>query len=545
MKTLHLDKEFDKMFELLYSKKNFAFLRFADGERAIMLQDNVESQEGWVVPHNENFAKDLFQALSLEDNNVFYAISCPCCDFPAAYWYQQHIKNKNLTFANLWINKNHRRFRQYFDKLRRETVVVANFRAKDKQIGNLNILQYYEISDDCEGFYKNELKGLLKQIKEDLSIGKLQGKKNLLFVVSAGPLSEIIIYDLFRFDKEQTYVDFGSSVDCYYKDYSKDKAHKRPYMIAGNEYAERNCYLEIYESNEMDISVVLNLYKRPYALPLQLEAIKNQSLKPKEILLYQDGVFEGIKIPKECKAQFDNIEISQVNKGVWERFRFAKKAKSPFVCVFDDDTIPSRDYLANCFYQMKQQEGLYGAIGIVLQNPQNYPNSDFIRLGWANPNESRVEVDFVGHSWFFKKEWLDDLFAGTKSLQDFKTAGEDMGFSLALQRKGIKTFVPPQPYKKPHLWGNNPQYAKKYGDDNVALFNTNESRTKYNNAIKEAINLGFKTLKERNLATYKQTLRIYHKACVKQNGFIKWYMKCLEKFVKRKIRNFLKIVKNH
>lgn len=286
-------------------------------------------------------------------------------------------------------------------------------------------------------------------------------------------------------------------------------------------------------AKDAEVSVVLNLYKRPYALPLQLEAIKKQSLKPKEILLYQDGIFEGIEIPKECKTQFDNIEISQVNKGVWERFRFAKKTKSPFVCVFDDDIIPGRDYLANCFYQMKQQEGLYGAIGIVLQKPQNYPNSGFIRLGWANPNESRVEVDFVGHSWFFKKEWLDDLFAGTESLQDFKIAGEDIGFSLALQRKGIKTFVPPQPYKKPHLCGNNPQQRAYFVDDKVALFNTAGIKSKYNDAMNEAIKLGFKILKDRNLEVYKNTLSIYNKSYIKQRGFLKYLEKVIRHRVKR------------
>lgn len=286
-------------------------------------------------------------------------------------------------------------------------------------------------------------------------------------------------------------------------------------------------------AKDAEVSVVLNLYKRPYALPLQLEAIKSQSLKPKEILLYQDGVFEGIEIPKECKEHFDKIEISQVNKGVWERFRFAKKAKSPFVCVFDDDMIPSRDYLANCFYQMKQQEGLYGAIGIVLQKPQNYPNSGFIRLGWASPNELRVEVDFVGHSWFFKKEWLDDLFTGTQSLQDFKIAGEDMGFSLVLQRKGIKTFVPPQPYKKPHLWGNNPQQEAYFVDDKVALFNTAGIKSKYNDVMNETIKLGFKILKDRNLEVYKNTLSIYNKSYIKQRGFLKYLENIIRHRVKR------------
>lgn len=194
---------------------------------------------------------------------------------------------------------------------------------------------------------------------------------------------------------------------------------------------------------QSNISVVLNLYKRPQILEEQLRAIQNQSLKPKEILLYQDGVFEGIEIPKHIKNDFDFIEISKDNKGVWARFDFARRiAKFDLVCIFDDDTIPEVDYLANCFLQMQEEEGLYGTNGVVLSDPHKYPFDKFFNIGWVNPNETRTQVDFVGHSWFFKKEWLDDLLS-IKELQKFKIAGEDIAFSLALQRKNIKTFTPP------------------------------------------------------------------------------------------------------
>ena len=95
---------------------------------------------------------------------------------------------------------------------------------------------------------------------------------------------------------------------------------------------------------------------------------------------------------------------------------------------------------------MINKEGLYGTIGILTNNIAAYPLSGFFKAGWDNPLDGTVEVDLVGHSWFFKREWLDDLFSVPKEIQKFKIAGEDMSFSYALlKNRGIKTFVPPHP----------------------------------------------------------------------------------------------------
>ena len=546
MKTIHLENEFDKFFAMLKRGENFALLRYGDGERGIMTGQSFTAQEGWRVGADTEFAHALAATLQLRDERVFYGISCPCCDFVAAYWYQQHILNSNLTFANLWVNKNYRRFRASFDELKRDAVLIANYRARGAKIGNLNILKHYEIGDNCAEFYKNDLHALLAQIKQDLTSGALKGRKNLLFAISAGPLAEIIISELFSFDKAQCYVDFGSALDEYYKDFSRLKSHRRPYTIAGNEYAERNCYLELYDSGELDISVVLNLYKRPYALPLQLRALRAQSLQPREILLYQDGVFEGICVPKECEGEFDKIQISHENKGVWARFDFARGANSNLVCVFDDDTVPGRDFLANCFYQMRRQSGLYGSIGVVLEDAPHYPaGSAFFRLGWAHPTNECAEVDFVGHSWFFKKEWLGALFDERyAAMRRFKTAGEDMCFSLALQRLGVKSFVPPHPFGNKHLWGADAGHSFEFGDDKAALSVDDGANERMNAAMRELLRLGFVPLKERDLGAFKRAKWLNNKALSKQNGgVVRWKLKQLERFLRHKIKRFLGVKK--
>ena len=67
---------------------------------------------------------------------------------------------------------------------------------KDKKIGNLNILKHYEVSDDCISFWENDTGGgyeLIEQIKKDFG-----NQNDILYVVSAGPMSEVIISKLYK-----------------------------------------------------------------------------------------------------------------------------------------------------------------------------------------------------------------------------------------------------------------------------------------------------------------------------------------------------------
>ncbi|RDU61230.1 glycosyltransferase family 2 protein [Helicobacter sp. MIT 14-3879] len=301
---------------------------------------------------------------------------------------------------------------------------------------------------------------------------------------------------------------------------------------------------------QQDVSVILNLYKRPYALIKQLRAIEAQSLRPKEILLYQDGVFEGICIPDEIKDSFDEIEISESNKGVWARFDFARrKAQSPLICVFDDDTIPGVDFLANCFSEMQKQEGLYGGNGVVFCYPEYYPRAESsFNIGHYVPNERTMQVDFVGHAWFFKKEWLEDLFTNTQVLQDYKIAGEDIAFSLALQRKGIKTFVPPHPLGQENLWSS--VFADTYGtEENIALHRDSKNFPRKRKMVRDALKLGFEPL----VCKDKQAFLTNYHSYIKKgklsklrffiDSWIKPCVKPMEKKIRVAIKKFLGIKK--
>lgn len=268
-----------------------------------------------------------------------------------------------------------------------------------------------------------------------------------------------------------------------------------------------------YETKSADISVILTLYKRPENLKQQLEAIENQTLKPKEILLYQDGTGDTVKIPEEIKDRFNLIEISPENKGVWERFRFGmNNAKCEYVCVFDDDTIPGRRWLENCMTQMSKQEGLYVTIGIVFENPELCPleSNSYFRVGWDGQLDYTAEVDYGGHSWFLKREWLKELFKAPAEIQEYKRAGEDMSLSYQLSKIGVKTFVPPHPRNNKELYGSIPEISSPLGDTKVAISYNGQSAQNMNSALKILLNEGWLTLKERNpkyVAKIKKSLR--------------------------------------
>jgi hypothetical protein len=489
LKRIHLSDEFNKFIEKIQNGENFALMRNADGELAIMEGRSVSAQEGnWVSPNYvSNLGKAIFESLQLKADNVYYAISCPCCDKRAYYWYMSRVADRNnVTFANIWINANYNRFKEEFPKIKRDAVLIANFRAESHKIGNLNILKHYKISDDCISFWDKEAPNMLNEIKKEYG-----DKNDILYVVSAGPMSAPIIADLYENNPNNCYVDFGSSIDIYYRE-----GVTRPYMKKGNVYAERNCWMYNPREVSFDVTAVCTLYKRPESLVKQIEALERQSLKPKELLLFQDGIADYYKIEMldSLKQKFSKIRIADHNMGVWERFNLAREADSQYVCVFDDDTIPGDRWLENCHDNMMNQKGIYGTNGIVMTDEKTYPLGGYFMVGWKGPVKERTEVDFVGHSWFMERQCLEYMFDGTEKFQKIKYAAEDMCLSVKAKEKGIRTFVPPHPNTDKTLWGSTPIFGDRFGNAVEALsFNMNNLK-KMQKAIAGFVKEGWKPL---------------------------------------------------
>lgn len=245
--------------------------------------------------------------------------------------------------------------------------------------------------------------------------------------------------------------------------------------------------------NNGEITVILNGYKRHENLSRIYDAVSNQTVKPREIMLWYNDFYGNqgnSEIAKKCISALTNH-----NFGVWARFAYALNAKTEYVCIFDDDTIPGRRWFENCLETMKTHEGLLGTIGLIFGS---YNYWDHKRYGWANPNKDVIQVDIVGHCWFFKREWLSAFWRDLRP-DGFEFVGEDMHFSYTLQKYlGLHTYVPPHPPEDPSLWGSLEGY--KLGVDSVAIsiINKDDANNKFNAYLKFLLSKGWKLISSKN-----------------------------------------------
>lgn len=213
-----------------------------------------------------------------------------------------------------------------------------------------------------------------------------------------------------------------------------------------------------------DITVILNGFKRGKNLSRQIDAIKKQTVAVDNIFLWYNNPGNVLKynfgVIKQTKSA-----VSNYNWGVWARFYFALNAKTKYVCVFDDDTIPGKKWLENCLETSKKYRGLLGTIGLIHESTTDY--FKHTRYGWDNCNEEVKHVDIVGHSWFFEREFLA-AFCSEQRLLNTDICGEDIHFSYSLQKyMGLNTYVPPHPKDDQELWGS--LYGRKLGIDRHAI----------------------------------------------------------------------------
>lgn len=154
--------------------------------------------------------------------------------------------------------------------------------------------------------------------------------------------------------------------------------------------------------------------------------------------------------------------------------------------------------------------GVYGTNGIVLRDVEGYPaQQKYFNVGWHTSNAETFEVDFVGHSWFFKREYLDWMLAKPYK-NHYKYVSEDMSLSYACIEHGVKTYVPLHPKEIISLWGSIPKYGWKYGTDKSAALslNSNNSATMMN-ALHKMHNDGWKILLEREPEYFAELEKIF------------------------------------
>lgn len=215
-----------------------------------------------------------------------------------------------------------------------------------------------------------------------------------------------------------------------------------------------------------DITVILNRWRRPQYLEEQVKAIESQSVKPKQIWLWDNGHPDSVNTPIKIdptgkETLLTTCVLSTHNFKYHGRFALGLLASTEWVAFFDDDTIPGINWFKNCIDSYNLHPGIYGGVGIVLGSTSYM---DHYRVGWPTPYSGVSEADLIGHAWFMKRKDLSYLWYETPiSLEN----GEDIQLSyLAQKYGGLRTYCPPHPLDDKTKWSSLKPY--EYGVDAVA-----------------------------------------------------------------------------
>lgn len=238
------------------------------------------------------------------------------------------------------------------------------------------------------------------------------------------------------------------------------------------------------------ISVILNVYKRPYTLESQIQSILDTKLVlPEDIHIWYNKV-DGIEhtLPKNSEIK---TYKSNWNTKFFGRFTIPLMCRTPYIAIFDDDVICGKDWLRNCMNCINEKNGILGGSGIQVHQKSYRPNTV---VGWNGKHyDSKTYVDLVGHAWFFKQEtakamWMEEPPSWNN--------GEDMFFSYAAQKYlGLPTYVPPHPKNNVEMWSNVPNRDNSWGFDKNAHSLTQANHiTLRNKIISQLIDKDWKTV---------------------------------------------------
>ena len=228
--------------------EDFALARYWDWEHML-----IEGKEVW--PWTQASVQDkrqspqeltllwlsLSRTMDICSSKYFYAIPC-CCNPQWELWYREHIKSDNITYANVFINGNYPTWERFIKTLKRDVIVIANHEGKDKRYP-FPVKKFIPMSDDCVNYYKQNCGRMLKSFRI-----LAKESTNQLFFISAWPMANVIVYEMFKANPHNTYIDVGSALDLW----TKWRATRGFHLSTPNPndmYARRECYFTCIKSN--------------------------------------------------------------------------------------------------------------------------------------------------------------------------------------------------------------------------------------------------------------------------------------------------------
>lgn len=223
---------FEKLLKNISNKDNFAFTRFSDGElfilqnKTVVLADNhyvtgdirganrytKEEHKEFYPEQHQFYQQKLVETFKHNQQNYYKGI----CTSTDGHVGKQNFDwmidfhggdHPNLTFANLLINANYSRFVEEMVPLfmDREIIYVVNEMADTSKLP-FNISKKFEIGSNCmiENYDTSE------KVKDYIEANNI---KDAIVLCSAASLSNFVIYECFKENPNNTFLDIGSCLN--------------------------------------------------------------------------------------------------------------------------------------------------------------------------------------------------------------------------------------------------------------------------------------------------------------------------------------------
>lgn len=236
-------QDFLDAWDRIESNKPFAHSRYADGEICLMRGSPIgpgsqaTDVDRWTAPDKmTKLGEDLKIALNHTDEEYYYAISCDTSSTLDKQFLLDNIQQdrKFITFANLWINGNYDDFFEKINSLDKSVIIFGNKNGETAKYP-FEVEQYLSFGDNCvdtwEQFHQ-DIKDLLTN-----SFSECEGKT---FLISVGPMSEVLIDHLWKINPKNQYIDMGSALDEFV--HGRKTRH---YMISESFYNKQICEMEV------------------------------------------------------------------------------------------------------------------------------------------------------------------------------------------------------------------------------------------------------------------------------------------------------------
>ena len=225
----YFNEEIQILFDRLKSKKYFSFSKYADGEWFMMRNIPINNNEFNYTTEDEFYKDKLIESFKYKHNDYYVGVSCPCCQGNEHKNMVEFSEqdDKNLTFANIFVNANYQFFLNNFIKEfdNWNIHLVAN---KNSKIENLpfKIEEFYPVENTA---WKNNY-NLIDEIK-------IKNVEKKLFLFACGPFGNMLSHQLWERNKNNTYLDIGSTLNPWLQ----SEGFKRDYYDSGLIYKNRIC----------------------------------------------------------------------------------------------------------------------------------------------------------------------------------------------------------------------------------------------------------------------------------------------------------------